>query len=111
MTADYAERMQEFVLAIAQRERAWLEARLRELGPGDTWCHHEDRVLGTPDPAHPHTWTRTVTGHMLAPGMVCAALGNRVQYGPAPDPWPPTECIPTAGYHVTPHNGGGCFLR
>lgn len=103
----YAKELRRWVSVIVAKERAWLEERLKELKPGETWCHHEAETSG---PMF-GTWNRTVTGHTLPPGMHCAITGARIQYGPAPDPWPPTECIPEKDYHVTPHNGGGCFLR
>ena len=103
----YAKDLSRYVSKIVARERAWLEDRLKELKPGETWCHHESASSWAQD----GTWSREISGHTLPPGQLCAAPGARTQYGPAPDPWPPTECVPERGYHVTPHNGGGCFLR
>lgn len=106
----YAKDLSRYVSRIVAKERAWLEERLKELKPGETWCHHEAVSTWTPEQRF-ETWSREISGHVLPPGVLCAALGARTQYGPAPDPWPPTECVPERGYHVTPHNGGGCFLR
>lgn len=84
---DYAKKLSRYVSAIVAQERAWLEDRLKELTPGETWCQHDtESYVGAYG-----TWTRTLSGHVLPEGKVCSILGPRVQWGPAPAPWPPTE--------------------
>lgn len=91
--------LRRYVSAIVAKERAWLEARLGELKPGETWCHHEAQT----DAGSFDTWVRTISGHVLPPGMHCAVSGARVQYGPAPEPWPPA---PAAVHDDTPRGEG-----
>lgn len=82
MTEPYRSELDQIIRRALQRRAAVIDARLRDLAPGQTLCVHD-----LPNSGDAHVVVLAGQLHVLATGEECDNPVRRVQYGPAPADW------------------------